>query len=228
MRFNLENPKTIKIEMNPEILKISEGIDEQVLSHVSLLLKDGATIAYPTETVYGLGCDATNSESIEKISRLKGRSSDKPFLILIENKESVIKIVDKIPSKAEIVIDKLWPGPITLIFNTSVVFSPHISMNNKIAIRASSDPICQTILRIFKKPLVSTSANPQGTKPATTAQEVYEYFGKEIDFIIDGGSRRSSKVSTILDVTVDPPLIVRKGLIKKESIVELVGEVDEL
>jgi len=198
---------------------------EEIHSIVDLLEK-GAVIGYPTETVYGLGGDALNDSVIQKISDLKGRTSQKPFIILLRNAKDVTKFTDRISPEAEKCMRHFWPGPCTLIFSVSSTLLPvSIQKDNKIGIRVSPDPVCQLLTEHFPNPLVSTSANPENKAPSKSAEDVTNYFQRGVDCIIDDGERRQNSPSTILDVAESPPRLIRKGAISENTLRQLLGAI---
>lgn len=180
------------------------------------LLKKGEVIAYPTETVYGLGADATNSKAVQKIFDLKGRSDQSPISVLIASLEQLPEYVKPFPMRAQELIDRFWPGPLTLVFEAQENVFPGdlLAGSGKIGIRMSSDPIAQELCKEFGLPLTTTSANPSGKLPAHSLEEVGLYFSKSsLKACIEGGKRQSKEVSTVLDVTSEPFKILRQGKI---------------
>lgn len=182
------------------------------------LLEKGGVIGYPTETVYGLGGDAMNEDTLQRIFTIKGRHVDSPFLVLVFEKKDVYRLAEKVTKRAEKAIDAFWPGSLTLVFKARSECPASLVGNRKqIAVRISPDPICQSIMRIFRKPLVSTSANVSGKPPARSASEVMHYFRNQIDLVVDGGVRKG-KTSTVLDVSGERIQLIRSGAVSKEHI----------
>lgn len=193
----------------------SIGERKQVL-HV---FKNGGIIVHPTETFYGLGVDPFNEVAIEKLFTLKGREADKPISILVKDKKMLLEVVEEIPSSAEILIKRFWPGPLTIIFKAKKTIPSILTGNTgHIAVRISSNPITQKLLEIIDSPITTTSANPSGKKSPVTAEEVAGYFGDKIDLIIDGGLLSGKLGSTIVDVTEGELKIVREGEIPVKAI----------
>ena len=212
-----DNIRTIGPEPYPAefFMSLAESLDK------------GAVIGYPTETVYGLGCDAGNREAVERVYRLKGREYDVPFLMLIREKGDVLNLTESILPGVEDLMEAFWPGPLTLIFQAGSGTGFAHCGKERIAIRISSDPICRMLLDAFHKPLISTSANPTGCPPAHTAEEVFLYFNHEIDCILNGGQRRGLP-STILDVSGEPFRLIRRGSLTRASLEKLLGRrIDE-
>lgn len=221
---NKSDQQTEKI-IQPVSFQVLWECDEEILFVIDLL-KNGGVIGYPTETVYGLGGDALNESVINKIVDMKGRKSPKPFLILVKNTKDVSRFVDQITPQAIKCMQHLWPGPCTLIFSARSDSLPlSIQKDNKIAIRVSPDPVCQWLMEHFPNPLVSTSANPENEKPATSADDVANYFEGNVDYIIDDGKREITPPSTILDVSTTPPRMLRQGAVSVTAIRQLVGDI---
>jgi len=181
------------------ILQIQEALQ---------LLKKGQVIAYPTETVYGLGADATNVKAVQKIFDLKGRSDQAPISVLIHSLEILPKYVKPFPMRAQELVDQYWPGPLTLVFQAKEnVFSKELlAGTGKIGIRISNNPIALKLCQEFGLPITTTSANPSGKNPAHTTQEIQKYFSDSslLSGLIDGGTRKSKEISTVLDVSSEP------------------------
>lgn len=205
-----------------------DRISESILHQVICSLLEGAIIGYPTETVYGIGCDAYNSTAIEKIYKLKGRNYSLPLIVLVDDKSTVQELTTDIPETAEVLMNEFWPGPLTMIFKASSSV-PKILNAGKgtIGLRISSDPVCKHILENFKMPLVSTSANPTGSAPATSAEKLKDYFGSKIDIIIDSGPRNQELVSTILDVSSNNLKVEREGAISRSQILQVIEKYNE-
>ena len=204
-------------------------VSGHVIDRVVDCLNQGGVIGYPTETVYGLGGDAGDGDVIERIYRMKGRDFRKPLPVLVNRTEDVRGLVEDIPEKAGILMARFWPGPLTLVFEAfSSLPETLMGGSGRLGVRVSPDPVCRALLERFRRPLVSTSANPAGREPAESASAVLDYFGTEVDLILDGGVRRSTVFSTVLDVTEDPPRLLRRGGVPREAIENLVGAVHEI
>jgi L-threonylcarbamoyladenylate synthase len=203
-------------------------MEGSLFDRIAELFDRGGVIGYPTETVYGLGGDTMNVTAVRRIFELKGRETQKPFLCLVHNKERLGPVVDRVSEKAEKLMDLFWPGPLTLIFPVSEKLPDLLrSGSGKIGIRVSSDPICQKLTEKYKNPIVSTSANRSGQKPGRTAGEVMEYFGNDLDLVLDGGVRNDMMPSTILDMVEDPPRVIREGAVPIERIKNIIGDIVE-
>jgi len=183
------------------------------------ILKQGGVIAYPTETFYGLGCDATDPKAVQKLFDLKGRDSNVPIPILIGEFSQLPLYVQEIPETAKKLIQKFWPGPLTLIFKAKEVFPDELlAQTGKIAIRISSHPVAQELTKKFALPLTTTSANRSGEPGASNLAQVEKYFQNKIDGVLSVGELSASQGSTILDVTFHPPQLIREGILSLNEI----------
>jgi len=206
---------TQKIRIDPY------NISSQAIIPAVEILRSGGVVAYPTETFYGLGVNALNEEAVKKIYAIKKRDFSQPLLILIPHRGLLPLYVKDVPEDALMLIERFWPGPLTLIFSAS----PHLPSvllgeANKIAIRVSSHPIAQALTNELNFPITSTSANVSGAQSPFTSDEVSFQLGNKIDLLIDGGRTPGEKPSTIIDVTISPPRLVREGAITYRKILE--------
>ena len=206
----------------------SRRVRADAMDRVVEVLKNRGVIAYPTETVYGLGCDALCDSAVRRIVDLKGRDGGKPMLVLIGRVEDVDSLVVSVSPAARLLMDHFWPGPLTLVFEAAAPI-PRILTGgmDTIGIRLSPDPVCRALLERFRQPLVSTSANLSGRPAAQSAAEVMAIFGGRIDLILDGGVRRLGVPSTVLNVADEPPRVLREGAISAETINDVLGKQNE-
>ena len=204
----------------PEILKPdSYNSEEKIIARAAEILADGGVIAYPTETFYGLGVDATNQTAIEKIFTIKGRDFKNPISLIVGHPDEIYHLVKNIPQAAQKLMGEFWPGALTIVFSASEKVSPLLTAGTgKIGLRVSSHPTALNIAQTLKKPLTATSANLSGAPECSLASAVVEQMGDKINAIIDGGKTPGGQTSTIIDVTCDPPVILREGTIRKEII----------
>lgn len=191
------------------------------------ILKSGGVVAFPTETVYGLGAIATDEEAVNKIFKAKGRPSDNPLIVHIGNKEEVAKYAADIPTQANELMDAFWPGPLTLIFNAIPgVIAPNVTPGvDTVGIRMPDHPIALELLRELQAPLAAPSANRSGKPSPTEALHVNEDLNGLIPLILDGGPTGVGLESTVIDMTVQPPTILRPGGATREMIEEVIGPV---
>jgi len=204
----------------PEILKVSDKNSEEIiLTRAAEILAGGGVIAYPTETFYGLGADATNEKAIEKIFAVKGRNFKNPVSLIIGQTDDIYPLVQDVPETAKKLMAAFWPGALTIVFLAANNVSPLLTAGSgKIGLRVSSHPGAQGIVQKLKRPLTATSANLTGAPECTRASEVAEQLGDKIDAIIDLGNTPGTKGSTIIDVTCTPPVILREGAISRKTI----------
>ncbi len=214
---------------NTQVFHINErnerSRDETILKAAKILM-DGGTVAFPTETVYGLGADALNEKAVSGIFRAKGRPADNPLIVHVASKESCRELVTNIPEKASILMDRFWPGPLTIILERKELV-PDITTGglDTVAIRMPENRIALELIINSGKPLAAPSANISGRPSPTSAEHViYDLSGK-IDAIVDGGEVSIGLESTVVDMTSDMPAILRPGKISKEELEECIGEV---
>jgi L-threonylcarbamoyladenylate synthase len=204
----------------PKIMKVdADNSEEIILTQAAEFLFNGGIIAYPTETFYGLGADATNEKAIEKIFSVKGRNFKNPISLIICRADDIHPLVQNIPESAKKLMAAFWPGALTIIFLAANNVSPLLTAGSgKIGLRVSSHPIAQGIVQKLKRPLTATSANLSGAPECTRASEVAEQIGDKIDAIVDLGDTPGIAGSTIIDVTCELPVILREGTISRKII----------
>ncbi|VIG77053.1 RNA-binding protein [Clostridioides difficile] len=202
------------------------NIDYEEIKIQAKLLREGKTVIFPTETVYGLGANALDENAVKKIYEAKGRPSDNPLIVHIYEKEEVYDLAKDISDKAKLVIEKLWPGPITIILNKKDIIPYKTSGGlDTVAIRMPSNIIARAIIKEAGIPIAAPSANISGRPSPTKAKHVYEEMNGRVDGIVLGGDSNFGLESTVLDLTEETPMILRPGSITKEVLEELLGEV---
>jgi L-threonylcarbamoyladenylate synthase len=200
-----------KIDSEESLIK---GLNEAVT-----IISKGGIVAFPTESFYGLGVDATNPNAVKMLYKIKKRDPDLPVLILISSLRELPKYVVSIPPVAKKMGKKFWPGGLTIIFQSSPTLPSVLTAGKgKVGIRISGHPLTNALTKALNAPITGTSANISGRPPCITADQVVEYLGDNLDLILDGGVTEGKHPSTILDVTSDPPKILREGIIKVEEI----------
>jgi len=182
----------------------------------SQALLSGGIVAFPTESVYGLGVCADNASSINNLYKIKERPINKQFAIMISKPEDVTKHIKHIPPIAEKLINSFWPGPLTIIFV--------LDDNSTVGIRNPSNRVIKDLIDIVESPIASTSANISGKAPATDAQQVISYFSDKIDIVLDDGPADAGNHSTIVKVQNDTFNIIRHGVIEEERINRCLNE----
>lgn len=214
--------------MKTEIIKIQEDkVDEAALKRAGEILKQGGLVAFPTETVYGLGGDALNKESSHKIYAAKGRPSDNPLIVHIARLEDLYPIVSEVTDEAIQIANAFWPGPLTMILPKSdrVPYETTGGLDT-VAVRMPSHPIAQKLITYGGGYIAAPSANTSGKPSPTVAKYVAEDMDGKIEMIIDGGEVGIGIESTIIDMTVTPPQILRPGYITEAMLEEVLGQVD--
>lgn len=201
--------------------------EEEALREAGAVMQRGGLVAFPTETVYGLGGDALNRESSRKIYAAKGRPSDNPLIVHIYRFDDIYEITDNVPEAAKKIADAFWPGPLTMILPKSDRMPPETTGGlNTVAVRMPSHPVAQKLIEYSGGYVAAPSANTSGRPSPTVAKYVEEDMLGKIDIIIDGGEVGIGLESTIIDLTVEPPQILRPGYITREMLAEVLGEVD--
>lgn len=202
------------------------GYEERELCEAAQIIIDGGLVAFPTETVYGLGGDGLSKEAARKIYEAKGRPSDNPLILHIAEKEDLAPLVRNVSPQAEKLMDAFWPGPLTLIFEKSELVPYETTGGLKtVAVRMPIHEGAREFIRKTGVPVAAPSANLSGRPSPTTAGHVKEDLDGRIDMIIDGGQVGIGIESTIVDLTEDEPVILRPGHITKEMIWEITGAV---
>jgi len=190
--------------------------DLQVVDRIVELLKSGGVIAFPTDTFYGLGADIYNDLAVKRVFDIKGRGYNKPILILISDKNEIMPFVSRenFSKDAGRLIERFWPGPLTLVFKASDVVPKVLTGGTgKIGIRLPDHPFCQRLVERMGRPITATSANLSGGPDLDDPSEVKKSIGDRIDALVDGGSTPGGFPSTVVDVTGVEPLILREGAI---------------
>lgn len=191
------------------------------------LLRNGKLVAFPTETVYGLGGNAFDSTASKKIYAAKGRPSDNPLIVHISCFEELPALVREIPDAARALADRFWPGPLTMILNKSDRIPKETTGGlDTVAIRMPSHSIANRLIKEAGIPIAAPSANASGRPSTTKAEHVIEDLSGRIDMIIDGGSSDIGLESTIVDLTVSPALILRPGYITIEMLKEVIPDIE--
>ena len=206
--------------METKIVAIDENnIDLNVINEAGSIIKNGGLVAFPTETVYGLGGDALNKESSKKIYAAKGRPSDNPLIVHIADIKDLEHIVSEIPETAVKLADAFWPGPLTMIFKKSPTVPKETTGGlDTVAVRMPSDKIAAAFIKASGGYVAAPSANLSGRPSPTLAKYVIEDMDGRVDMIIDGGASFVGLESTIVDLTEDTPVILRPGYITKEML----------
>ena len=217
--------------METQVRRLSYSqIDETMIEEAGRIIRKGGLVAFPTETVYGLGGDALNPESSKKIYAAKGRPSDNPLIVHIADKKDLYRSVREVSEKAEKLMEPFWPGPLTMIFyKNELVPQATTGGLDTVAVRMPSDRIAAAFIRAAGGFVAAPSANVSGRPSTTTAAHVEEDLSGRIEMILDGGQAVIGLESTIVDMSVEPPVILRPGAVTKEMMEAVIGplEVDK-
>lgn len=195
------------------------------INKAKVVLENNGLIALPTETVYGLAGNAFSDIAIKKIFDLKNRPFYNPLIVHIKGIASVFEVATEIPDSALLLAEKLWPGPLTLVLNKRDPISDLITAGKKtVAVRVPNHPLALELLTKIDFPLTAPSANPFGSISPTTAKHVFNYFGNDLDVILDGGNCEKGVESTIIGFENNKPVLYRQGSITQEEIEQIIGD----
>ncbi|UCF44846.1 MAG: threonylcarbamoyl-AMP synthase [Candidatus Bathyarchaeota archaeon] len=212
--------QTLWLKVNsrkPDIEKVQVAAD---------IIRKGGLVAFPTETVYGLGADALNYEAVLELFEAKERPLDNPPIVHVENISDVHKLADQVPPKANRLMKEFWPGPLTLVFKRSErVPSVTVAGLETIAIRMPQHAVALALIEESNCPIAAPSANLAGRPSPTSAKHVFDDLNGRIDAILDGGSTRIGVESTVLDLSVNPPQVLRPGGTPLEALRKVLGDV---
>lgn len=203
-----------------------DKLELNMIKEAAALLRDGQVVAFPTETVYGLGANALDSKAIKKIYEAKGRPSDNPLIVHISDLEQIKDLVTSISPKAQKLMHNFWPGPLTLVMPKSSIIPAEVTGGlDTVAIRMPAHPIALKLIDEAQLPIAAPSANLSGKPSPTTAPHVWQDLQGKIAGLIDGGNAGVGVESTVLDLSTDIPTILRPGGITLEELREVIGEV---
>lgn len=203
-------------------------IDEHSLALAKQIIVSGGAVAFPTETVYGLGANALNDSAVKKIFEIKGRPNDNPLIVHVHKDYDLSKLVRDIPDYCKLLTKAFLPGPLTMVYRSKGVVSPSVSCGlDSLAIRIPSHEGAQRFLKYLDLPIAAPSANLSKHVSPVTAQHVYNDLQGRIEYILDGGKCSGGIESTVLDCTGEVPCVLRSGLITREMIAQVVGDCEE-
>ncbi|EFM64578.1 Sua5/YciO/YrdC/YwlC family protein [Peptostreptococcus stomatis DSM 17678] len=201
--------------------------DKDLIAVFASMLASGKTVIFPTETVYGLGANALDEEAAAKIYQAKGRPSDNPLLVHIADKEDVYGLVENIDDRAKLLMDKFWPGPLTIVFKKKDIIPDRTSGGlDTVAIRMPSDQVARDLIRQAGVPIAAPSANISGRPSPTKPEHIIRDMDGRVDGILVGGPCNYGVESTIVDLSGDVAMVLRPGSITLEMLGEVLGQVD--
>jgi L-threonylcarbamoyladenylate synthase len=199
------------------IFRLNEENIEHALHHAVDILMSGGIVVYPTETFYGIGAKFDSEDTLHKLYEIKERPDNKPLPLIISSRDLLAHVVSSINNKAVFLMDRFWPGPLTLILPAKETLSPYITAGtHAVAVRIPGESFALRLAQYARFPITATSANPTGKPPAHDTETVVDYFGDTIDLIIDGGHTKGMLPSTIVDVRGENMVVVREGAIKRD------------
>jgi L-threonylcarbamoyladenylate synthase len=200
--------------------------DRAVIERAAAVIRSGGLVAFPTETVYGLGADATNEQAVQKIFEAKRRPADNPLIAHVAGREMLYAIASEISPKAERLIERFWPGPLALVFARKHVLAETVTAGlDTVAVRMPENLVAIELIRRAGVPVAAPSANVSGRPSPTRAEHVLRDLKGRVDMILDGGATNIGIESTVLDMTADPPVILRPGWITRELLSETIGPI---
>jgi len=197
-----------------EIINIRKDGPAEAFARCAAVIKAGGVIAYPTDTFYGLGADPRNSRAVGKVFEIKGRGADQPILLLLHDRTEVTAWTYAVTPSAERLMDRFWPGPLTLVFKARPDVFPELTGGTgTIGLRVPGNELTRALLGRAGNVLTGTSANRSGSSSPRTADEVMRELGGRVDLVLDGGASAADRPSTVVNVTAEPPRIVRMGAV---------------
>ena len=213
--------ETITLKIDPD------EPDPELVERAAQVIRDGGLVAFPTETVYGLGADAMNERAVRRIFEAKGRPADNPLIVHVADREMLSTVAAQISSRAERLIQHFWPGPLTLVLKRGPEVALSVSAGlETVAVRMPRSKAALQLLESAGRPIAAPSANASGRLSPTSAQHVLEDLAGKIDIVLDAGPANIGIESTVLDLTSDPPMILRPGWTTTEALSEIAGPVD--
>jgi len=185
------------------------------IEQAAAALRTGGLVAFPTETFYGLGAAALHSASVRRVFEVKGRPDGKPLLVLVSSVAMAERLVATISPRARTLMARHWPGALTLVLPARDDVPVEVTAGSgTVGVRLSPHPVARALVTALGEPVTAPSANPSDRPPPTTAREVVAYFGDAVPLVLDGGATPGGEPSTVLDVSVEPPRLIRAGAVK--------------
>jgi L-threonylcarbamoyladenylate synthase len=208
------------------MVRVLKAEAEGTLAEAIAVLKGGGLVAYPSDTVYGLGAAASDERAVARAFAVKGRLSEKALPLLLADVEDMAPLCTEVPPLARLLAERFWPGPLTLVLRRAPGFqSAALGGGDSVALRVPDHSFLRELIRALDEPITGTSANRSGRPSCRTAREVTRQLGNAVDLIIDGGTSRVGQGSTVVDITTEPVRIVRGGAISQAEVEKVVGVV---
>ena len=214
--------------MNTKIINLSsEELIQKSLKIAAELIKEGEIIAFPTDTIYGLGCSVFNEMAIKKLFALKSRDLTKPINVLIGSREQLSYIAEEIPESINEIIKEFWPGDLTLILTKKKEIPEILTSGlNTIGVRMPNNKVTLRLICEINTPLAATSANISGKPSITNAKQIFDHFQNKIPLILDGGRSEIGEESTIISLVTSPPKVLRHGSLSVEKLKKIITNLE--
>ncbi len=207
--------------MRPSIIRKinSQKPETEIIKEAAAVIKQGGVIVFPTRCLYGLGADAMNTDAVERIIEIKQRPQDNPILVLIDSDNQLEMLVEKIPPAADAIMEAFWPGRVTLVFDARDTLPDSLNaQSGKIGVRLPGHPVAAAMVRQVKGPLTGTSANLSGRPGCYRLPDLDPQIAGQVDLVLDAGTLQGGVGSTVVDVTEEPPRILREGEVTASQI----------
>lgn len=198
--------------------------EPEIIAQAAAVIRQGGVLAFPTRCLYGLGADAFNPEAVERVVKIKQRPELNPILVLIDSKEQLESLVLHVPPTADAIMDAFWPGRVTLVFEARNSLPDQLTaQTGKIGVRLPGHPVAFALVKHVKGPLTGTSANLSGQPGCARAQDLDPAIADQLGLILDAGTLSGGIGSTVVDVTVNPPQIIREGQVAANDILSRIA-----
>ena len=197
---------------------ILNAADPAAIARAAEILRRGGVIAFPTDTVYGIGAHGLNGEAVERLYVIKGRPGEKAIPLLLASADDVMQAAREVPPAGRALMRRYWPGALTLVLPKQPHLPLAVTATDTVAVRVPNHPVVRALIRALGAPLAATSANRSGEPELLDAQAIAGALGAQLDLILDGGALAGGVPSTVVDVTVEPPRVLRAGAIPSEEI----------
>jgi L-threonylcarbamoyladenylate synthase len=205
-----------------------EAPSKEIILEGAKILTSGGVILFPTLSLYGLGADAFSPSAIARVFEIKQRPVSKPLLVLVRDMDDLGALVKDIPEAAQKLMDRFWPGNITLVFEARDTVPENLCAGTgKIGIRMPFHPVAKALCQAFEKPITATSANLSGAAGGASLEDIHPSVIQGVDLVLDAGPLAGGAGSTVVDVTANPPKILRQGTVPTESVLDALGQIPE-
>ena len=203
-----------------KVVKINHANPQpDLISEAALIIKNGGVISFPTRYLYGLGADAFNADAVDRIFKIKQRPYNKPLLVLVDKQKNLTRLVRNVPSAATHIMERFWPGEVSIVFEAKDSLPENLTGGtDRIGVRMPEHPVALALTNSVKGPITATSANITGQGGCSRVQDLDPLIADKLDLILDAGPLKGGIGSTVIDVTVDPPKILREGAVSSKVI----------